>query len=121
MKSRANYLLSALVILALLLSGVRTVSVSHAQTDSIIIDGVKEAAWGDPLAADPIGDMTEPNLDLQGLYLVEDANNYYIGFDATASTWGIRGAGQWAPSRLTCRSTRFTSITRIGTRYRMAN
>jgi glycosidase len=89
MKSRANYLLSALVILALLLSGVRTVSVSHAQTDSIIIDGVKEAAWGDPLAADPIGDMTEPNLDLQGLYLVEDANNYYIGFDATASTWGM--------------------------------
>jgi hypothetical protein len=33
--------------------------------------------------------MSEPNLDLQGLYVVEDADNYYIGFDATASTWGM--------------------------------
>jgi glycosidase len=55
----------------------------------ILIDGVKEAAWGEPLALDPTGDMSEPNLDLQGLYVVEDAENYYIGFDATASNWGM--------------------------------
>ncbi|MFN2226061.1 MAG: choice-of-anchor X domain-containing protein, partial [Anaerolineae bacterium] len=54
-----------------------------------MIDGIKEAAWGDPLALDPAGDISEPNLDLTGLYVVEDADNYYIGFDATASTWGM--------------------------------
>jgi glycosidase len=55
----------------------------------IVIDGVKEAEWGAPLAVDPALDMTEPNLDLQGLYVVEDADNYYIGLDATASNWGM--------------------------------
>jgi len=33
--------------------------------------------------------MTELNLDLQGLYVVEDTDNYYIGIDATASSWGM--------------------------------
>ena len=61
----------------------------QARGDTIIIDGVKEAAWSPPIALDPTLDMTEPNLDLQGLYVVEDAGNYYIGFDATASTWGM--------------------------------
>ncbi len=55
----------------------------------IIIDGNHEANWGNPLATDPLGDMTEPNLDLQRLYVTEDADNYYIGFDAYASTWGM--------------------------------
>jgi len=48
-----------------------------------------DAAWGDPLASDPLGDMSEPNLDLQGLYVIEDTDNFFIGFDATASTWGM--------------------------------
>jgi glycosidase len=60
-----------------------------ASGGTMVIDGVKEAEWGDPLACDPTGDMTEPNLDLQCLYVTEDADNYYIGIDATASTWGM--------------------------------
>jgi len=34
---------------------------------------------GTALASDPAGDMSEPNLDLQGLYVVEDTDNFYIG------------------------------------------
>jgi glycosidase len=82
-------LFSILLVLALLLSGVPVMAAPQAQAVSIVIDGVKEAAWGDPLASDPVGDMSEPNLDLQGLYVVEDADNYYVGFDATASNWGM--------------------------------
>ncbi|NIV33272.1 MAG: hypothetical protein GWN58_28645, partial [Anaerolineae bacterium] len=83
------YPVSVLVIVAMLLTGIPITGVSFAQTTSIVIDGVKEADWGEPLASDPAGDMSEPNLDLQNLYVVEDADNYYIGFDATASSWGM--------------------------------
>ena len=55
----------------------------------ITIDGVKDAAWGDPVAVDPAGDMSEPNLDLTGLYIVDDGANFYIGLDAGASNWGM--------------------------------
>ena len=55
----------------------------------IVIDGLKEAAWGEPLAVDPAGDISEPNLDLRGLYVAEDADDFFIGFDAAASTWGM--------------------------------
>ena len=44
---------------------------------------------GTPLATDPLGDMTEPNVDLNRLWVSEDANNYYISFDAFASNWGV--------------------------------
>ncbi|MDY7041317.1 MAG: alpha-amylase family glycosyl hydrolase [Chloroflexota bacterium] len=88
-RRKITYLFSVLIILALLLSGMPVTAAPPAQGGSIVIDGVKEAAWGDPLASDPAGDMSEPNLDLQGLYFVEDADNYYIGFDATASNWGM--------------------------------
>jgi glycosidase len=84
-----NRLLSAVMIASMLLGALSVKAAPLAQAPLIIIDGVKDAAWGAPLASDPIGDMSEPNLDLQGLYLVEDADNYYIGFDATASTWGM--------------------------------
>jgi hypothetical protein len=53
------------------------------------IDGERDQVWGDPAAEDPLGDMTEPNLDLYGLYLVEDTDNFYLGFDAFASNWGM--------------------------------
>jgi hypothetical protein len=53
------------------------------------IDGVHDAVWGAPVAVDPLGDMSEPNLDLNNLYLLEDATNFYIGFDAFASNWGM--------------------------------
>ncbi|MBN2044328.1 MAG: hypothetical protein JW757_04840 [Anaerolineales bacterium] len=75
-----------IILVLILFTG--ALSVSAADT-TIIIDGVKEADWGDPLASDPAGDISEPNLDLQGLYVVEDADNFYIGFDATASNWGM--------------------------------
>ena len=81
--------LPILILLALLLGGLSAAAAPLAADAVILIDGVKEAAWGDPLASDPAGDMSEPNLDLKGLYLVEDDDNYYIGFDASASTWGM--------------------------------
>ncbi|MBN2503463.1 MAG: hypothetical protein JXB38_21990 [Anaerolineales bacterium] len=80
---------SFLVVFILLAGNVSATAAPAAQEAGIVIDGVKEAAWGDALAADPQGDISEPNLDLQGLYVVEDGDNYYIGFDATASNWGM--------------------------------
>ena len=77
-----------LVILSMILAVFPGSTAILAQS-GIVIDGVREAAWGEPLAEDPIGDISEPNLDLQGLYLAEDDDNYYIGFDATASSWGM--------------------------------
>ena len=82
----SNIKIIPLIIVLSLLFGSFSVT---AEPIAIVIDGVKEDAWGDPLANDPVLDMTEPNLDLQGLYLQEDADNYYIGFDATASNWGM--------------------------------
>ncbi len=55
----------------------------------IVIDGVKDAAYGVPVATDPVADISEPNLDLNNLYVVDDANNFYVGFDATATNWGM--------------------------------
>jgi hypothetical protein len=66
--SRKFYLL---IVLALLVSGWAVRAAPQTLGVSIVIDGVKDAAWGDPLASDPVGDMSEPNLDLQGLYVVE--------------------------------------------------
>ena len=86
---KRTFPLSILVILAMLLTVLPGPPATLAQEDGIVIDGVKEAAWGEPLASDPVGDMSEPNLDLSSLYVVEDADNYYIGFDAMASNWGM--------------------------------
>ena len=47
-------------------------------TDTPVIDGVKDAIWCSAFASDPLGDMSEPNLDLQGLYLLEDDENYFL-------------------------------------------
>ncbi len=55
----------------------------------IQIDGTKDAAYGAAVASDPLADMSEPNLDLHNLYIVNDANNFYIGFDAYATSWGM--------------------------------
>jgi glycosidase len=88
-KGRFAYPVSVVVILALLLTAMPVVAAPSAEGGGIVIDGVKEAAWGDPLVSDPVGDMSEPNLDLWDLYMVEDADNYYIGFDALAATWGM--------------------------------
>jgi len=54
-----------------------------------LIDGQRDQIWGQPVAEDALADMSEPNLDLVGLYLLEDADNYYRGFDAFASNWGM--------------------------------
>ncbi len=81
-------LVAVLVLISLVVPHPVILAPAQAQPP-VIIDGIKEAGWGDPLAVDPTGDMSEPNLDLQGLYVVEDADNYYIGFDATASSWGM--------------------------------
>jgi glycosidase/fibronectin type 3 domain-containing protein len=43
----------------------------------------------EPAAVDPLGDMTEHNLDLHRLWVWEDASSYYIAFDAFASIWGM--------------------------------
>jgi len=78
--------LALLLVLALLIFCLPVVVHSEPL---IVIDGVKEAGWGTALSTDPLGDMTEPNLDLQGLYVKHDLNNFYIGFDAYASSWGM--------------------------------
>ncbi|RMF46802.1 MAG: hypothetical protein D6755_06110, partial [Anaerolineae bacterium] len=64
-------------------------AVLRVSTPYIAIDGSRETTWGAPLASDPAGDMSEPNLDLTDLYLTEDAGSYYLGFDAFASSWGM--------------------------------
>ena len=80
---------------AYLLAGVSPASAGPAPQSQRLalatptIDGVRDAIWGDPVATDPFGDMTEPNLDLNRLYLLEDASNFFIGFDAFASNWGM--------------------------------
>ncbi len=81
--------LSLLLIVSLLLSIVPLTAAEPAPSTVIVIDGVKDANWGTALSVDPTLDMTEPNLDLQGLYVVDDAEFFYIGFDATASSWGM--------------------------------
>jgi hypothetical protein len=88
-RNKMNGLLFVLTFVALLVSGAPAAATPLAQDGGIVIDGVKEAAWGDPLASDPAGDMSELNVDLQGLYIVEHADSFYIGFDASASTWGV--------------------------------
>ncbi len=91
MKKRQSsvYFLSLMTILALLVAWVPAAAAPTAYSGPIVIDGIKEAGWGAALANDPLGDMTEPNLDVTGLYMVEDADNYYIGLDAFASTWDM--------------------------------
>jgi glycosidase len=87
--NRFNFRLT-LTILVILAAVFGVYGASRVRGDALItIDGVKDAAWGSPLAEDPAGDIDEPNLDLQRLYLVQDADNYYIGLDATASNWGM--------------------------------
>ena len=86
---KINRIIPLVIIFVLLFGNISASAGSHNLVTSIVIDGVKEADWGDPLASDPIGDMSEPNLDLGNLYVVEDADNYYIGFDAFASNWGM--------------------------------
>jgi len=81
--------LSLFLVVSMLLGIVPLTAAEPAPGTVIVIDGIKDANWGTALAVDPTGDMTEPNLDVQGLYVVEDANYYYIGFDATASAWGM--------------------------------
>ena len=79
-----------LIMFTLLTGGFQAAAAPSSPETTIVIDGVMEAAWREPLASDPAGDMSEPNLDLEGLYVVEDVDNFYIGFDAkAASTYGM--------------------------------
>ncbi|MGB9724689.1 MAG: hypothetical protein ACPL7G_12450, partial [Chloroflexia bacterium] len=62
-----------------------TTALLLVSTPYLSIDGQHEAVWGSPASTDPPGDMTEPNLDLHRLYLLENASYLYIGLDAYAS------------------------------------
>ncbi|MGC9023895.1 MAG: alpha amylase N-terminal ig-like domain-containing protein [Chloroflexia bacterium] len=66
-----------------------TTALLLVSTPYLSIDGQHEAVWGSPASTDPPGDMTEPNLDLHRLYLLENASYLYIGLDAYASNWGM--------------------------------
>jgi Alpha amylase, catalytic domain len=60
---------------------------------AIVVDGVVDAAYGSPIAADPSGDgHGNSNMDLLNLYVTEDAANLYVAFtiDANigATNWG---------------------------------
>jgi len=69
--------------------GTQAILANSTQFGAPIIDGERDQIWGNPAATDPLGDMSEPNLDLHRMYLVEDADNFFIGFDAYASDWGM--------------------------------
>jgi hypothetical protein len=57
---------------------------------TVPVDGVIEAAYGDPIAADPAADIDEPNLDLQELYLTDDATNFFIALKGgTVGNYGM--------------------------------
>src|SRR4051812_2054758 len=91
-KTKAK-VMAALVVLSLSLQAASFVpygQTAHAAPATTIhVDGIHEADWGAPVGTDPQGDMHETNLDLSTLYLVDDAANFYIGFDASATTWGM--------------------------------
>ncbi|MBC8448273.1 MAG: DNRLRE domain-containing protein [Chloroflexi bacterium] len=89
---RHHHIFPVLLLILALLGSIAPLTAAAPQAvplTTIVIDGVKEAEWGDALAMDPQGDISEPNLDLVDLYAVEDADNVYVGLDALASTWGM--------------------------------
>jgi glycosidase len=88
---RRQSLLHVFILIALAITPMlpASVPVARAAPTTITIDGVHEAAWGAPVGVDPQGDMTESNLDLTSLYVTDDVSNYYIGFDALATSWGM--------------------------------
>lgn len=69
--------MSVFLLISLLSSGLSAPRPAYAMLDFT------------PVATDPLGDMTEPNLDLHRLGIWEDTENFYIAFDAYASTWGM--------------------------------
>ena len=90
MKKRKDWLHLAAALIVLALVGTMILIAAPPRLHAtIIIDGIKEADWGAPLALDPSDDISEPNLDLVGLYVLADTSNIYIGFDAFASDWGM--------------------------------
>src|SRR6478672_13124192 len=91
-KTKAK-IMAALVVLSLSMQAASFVpngqAAQAAPATTIQVDGIHEAAWGAPAGTDPQGDMHETNLDLSTLYVVDDAANFYIGFDALATSWGM--------------------------------
>jgi len=62
-------------------------------TPFITVDGSLDAAYGYPIAADPSGDGNgNPNMDLLGFWVTEDASQYYFAYsikaDINATNWG---------------------------------
>ena len=62
-------------------------------TPFITVDGSLDAAYGYPIAADPSGDGNgNPNMDLLGFWVTEDASQYYFAYsinaDIAATNWG---------------------------------
>ena len=60
---------------------------------NIVVDGVIDAAYGSPIAADPAGDgNSNTNMDLLELYAAQDADNFYFAYtinaDIGATNWG---------------------------------
>ncbi len=82
-----------LMAVMLLTSVIPLQTIPRAQAQTIVVDGVVDAAYGPPLAQDGAGDGNgSPNLDLLELYVAEDADNFYFAFsvnaDIGATTWG---------------------------------
>lgn len=48
-----------------------------------------DTSYGEAAATDPLGDMTESNLDLHRLFVTEDASTYFVALDAFAGTYGM--------------------------------
>src|SRR5690349_19878234 len=52
---------------------------------AIVVDGVVDAEYGDPVASDPAdAPQGNANLDLLDLYIAEDATNFYFAYTINA-------------------------------------
>ncbi|MCP5095344.1 MAG: glycoside hydrolase family 13 protein, partial [Chloroflexi bacterium] len=66
---------------------------SLAVAPPIVIDGIIEADYGDPLASDPVDPpQGNANLDMGDLYVTDDVDNFYIAYtinaDIGTTNWG---------------------------------
>ncbi len=95
--SRYWRLLACAILLAGLFSPAIPQAAAQPAAPNIAVDGVIDAAYGAPLASDPLGDAVNGvNLDLGELYVAEDATNFYFAFTINANIGGGNNWGKYA-------------------------
>lgn len=77
-----------LFLLVIILLLVTSTNIKAVPTFTPIIDGVKDAGWGDTGDTNSTGLYKQPNVDAcDRLYLSNDASNLYIGFELKGDPW----------------------------------